>query len=107
MVDARNESFRRCLLEDEGQEGREKLLVVCVNQTLPQLPIWLRNRTVREMAVSTCRSGRAHSTLEMCTHGLVQKCGCPKLPKPNRKLAALGSGTCGISKPGGGDCAWD
>ena len=63
MVDARNESFRRCLLEDEGQEGREKLLVVCVNQTLPQLPIWLRNRTVREMAVSTCRSGRAHSTL--------------------------------------------
>ena len=61
MVDVWNEAFHRCLLEDEGQEGREKLLVACVKETLAQLRVWLRNRPVREVAVSTCGPRWAHS----------------------------------------------
>ena len=34
VVDVGNKTFRSCLLGDEGQEGREELLVACVQETL-------------------------------------------------------------------------
>ena len=62
-VNSWSEAFFLCLLGDDGQEGHEKLLVACFKKTLPQLPVWFGNRTVREMAVSTCHPSWAHMAL--------------------------------------------